>query len=106
MAVRPAQPGQLKLDWRPIDGCRWWWGRGCDKTDGIYLHYALSRKRTETRLSQPVTEDGERLIGEVQDGGLRLTVIESRSILDELKARGYDLTTLRITIRKSAPPSS
>lgn len=51
------------------------WDEGCSKSDGGLLHSFL------TFIQWP----------------------DNKSLVDELKARGYDLTTLRFSIRKLPP---
>lgn len=53
------------------------WGDGCSKADGGLLHYHLGTGRYELGT---------------KDFG--------RSLIEELHSRGYDLTTLKFSIRK------
>lgn len=64
------------------------WGDGCSKRDGNLLHYMLASKR-------------QRMIyGEEQKlkGGANVTF--DPSFIEELEARGYDLTTFKFSIQK------
>lgn len=56
------------------------WGPGCSRADAHYLHHVFSDER--------FGPSGERY----------------RSLVDELEARGYDITTLRFSIEKPASP--
>jgi hypothetical protein len=58
------------------------WGDGCAKADGGLLHTVLACERPRAGL--PLQWD--------------------KSLLDELQSRGYDLTTLKLSIRKTEPP--
>ena len=78
-----AKPGELKAQWGKLphdtpDLC-YAWGDGVSRADGHLLHNVLS---------------GERF----RPGSFE----RDPSLLDELKARGYDLTTLKISIQKKA----
>lgn len=83
-----AKPGELrayygKADrWSGPDVC-YAWGDGTSSADGRLLHCALST---------------ERLTFDFPGTG---TVFEP-SLIKELEARGYDITTLRFTIQKRA----
>lgn len=59
-------------------------GDGVPKCDRRLLHYALSCDRMETDLD---------------NGGIKF----SPSFIAELERRGYDITTLKFSIRKKAP---
>lgn len=52
------------------------WGEGCRSQDGHLINYAFNR---------------------VMDG-------ETKTLLEELAARGYDITTIRFSIKKLPPP--
>jgi len=56
------------------------WGDGCSKRDGALLHWLLASPRKDYQ----------------HDKG----VVFEPSFLEELEARGYDLTTLRFSVRK------
>lgn len=60
------------------------WGPGCKKADGAYLHWALGCERMQFAF-----------------GADKRTPYEYvPSLLAELHARGYDLTTLKFSIKK------
>lgn len=73
----PAKPGEQKVSWgRPGAGqepavCYCWGGKGADKSDSRLLCMAL--------------ED--------------TPIYEGRSLVEELERRGYDITTLKVTIQ-------
>lgn len=75
--IPKAKPGELRAVWgRPDPGeppcvCYAWGGQGADKSDS-------------------------RLLMEAIEG---LAVIDGHPLAKELEARGYDLTTLRFSIR-------
>jgi hypothetical protein len=79
-----SKPGELKVQWGKLphdnpDIC-YSWGDGCSRTDGHLLHNALTSRRYYAHdLAHP-----------------------EPSLLDELKERGYDITTLKFYIRKKA----
>jgi hypothetical protein len=81
-----AKPGELKMQWGKLPGdcpdmC-FAWGDGCSKRDGNFLHYVLASARpTHNR-----DEHGRPMF--------------DKSVLEQLDERGYDLTTLRFSIRK------
>jgi len=60
------------------------WGAGLSKRDGALLHYMLASKRMRWRDGVPTFEP---------------------SFLEELEARGYDLTTFRFSVRKKQAPN-
>ena len=81
-----AKPGQLRYQWgNPGDGeplelvCAW--GAGIGKPDANFLLHAFNRDNY-----RPAFPLG--------------TMEKEPSILKELEARGYDLTTLRFSIQK------
>ncbi len=83
-----AAPGELAMRWGKLphenpDMCMVW-GEGCGKRDGALLHYLLCSKRMNWRGGKPNVEP---------------------SFLEELEARGYDLTTLRFSVRKKEAPN-
>lgn len=87
-----AQPGQLKAQWgQPAHESPqlcYAWGPGVLRGDGNLLHCMLSGKRARLAMGE------ER----IQNGGF--PVIYEPSFLEELESRGYDLTTLKFSIRK------
>ena len=85
------KPGQLKVQWgKPERGAQpsliyLWGGEGAAKADARVISDALEAKRFTPTIM----------------GGWR----ENPSLADELVARGYDLSTLKITISQlPAPP--
>jgi hypothetical protein len=75
-----AKPGELVAKWGKVEGMEdvcYAWGDGVSKCDAHLLNSALSAKQ-----HRPF------------DGSW------SPSFLDELKSRGYDITTLKFSIRK------
>ena len=100
--MKRARLGELKAWWgrltkhdRP-DFCFAWGGGGAEKSDGKMLCHAISGK--PIRLAFPsAIPDGAKALGHTMDG---FVVIEERSLLEELEARGYDLGTLRFTVKQ------
>lgn len=87
-----AKPGELLMFWGKLphdspDVCYAWGADGADKCDGALLNHVLTGKR----LRIVYGEERERL------GSLYAF---DESLLDELKKRGYDITTLRFYIRQ------
>ena len=87
-----AKPGQLlvyygKLPHDDPDVVFAWGGAGANRRDGAYLQWALGGKRC-----RPVYGE-ER----VKVGG---PVVFDPSVLEELEARGYDITTIQFSIMK------
>jgi len=83
-----AAPGELLMRWGKLphenpDMCMAW-GEGCTRRDGGLLHYLLCSKRMTWKDGNPRFEP---------------------SFLEELEARGYDLTTLRFSVRKKEAPN-
>lgn len=62
------------------------WGDGCSKRDSILLHNALACQKPDVFAEHPFAK-------------------MLPSVLEELEARGYDLTTLRFSVRKKEPPN-
>lgn len=60
-------------------------GDGLSKRDMALLHYMLASKRMRWKEGAPTFEP---------------------SFLEELEARGYDLTTLRFSVRKKEAPNA
>lgn len=82
-----AKPGELKIAYGKVDRhtrpdiCVAWGAGGADKCDGRYAMHALTEKRMAYAF--PSME------------------VEYRpSVIEELEARGYDITTLRFTISR------
>lgn len=95
---RHAKPGQLLIYYGklPHDGpdvIYAWGGGGANKRDASFLTYALSGKR------QRMVYGDER----VRNGGHPL--VFDPSVLEELEARGYDITTIKFSIMKKEVPN-
>lgn len=78
-----AKPGELKMQYGKLpydspDICMTW-GDGCSKRDGNYLYWMLCCKRQ-------VFKDGKMEF--------------DPSFIEELEARGYDVTTIKFSIQK------
>lgn len=77
-----AKPKELKVCWGNShdmgEDIYYCWGDGCSKRDGGLLHTIFSAER-------PPVFHGERW---------------QKSLTDELKARGYDITTFKFSIKK------
>lgn len=89
--VPDAKPNQLLVKWGRVDhfsdpSLVYCHGKGCDRSDSRMLATAIE----EPRLQMEFVQFG---IAEY---------VRGPSIADELAARGYDLTTLRITIERCA----
>lgn len=86
-----AKPGELKAQWGKWPGdlpelC-YVWGAGISKRDANLMHDMLCEKRARLAFG---------------DDRLKLgpPIIYDKSFLQELEARGYDITTLRFSIQK------
>ncbi len=82
-----AKTGELKAQWGKLPGDNpdvcYVWGDGSNKRDAHLLHNFL----TEKRMRFPIGNEPGRFA-------------YADSFMEELKARGYDLTTLKFSIRK------
>jgi hypothetical protein len=84
--VPQAKPGELKVVWgreaagSTPDVC-YVWGPGVDRADSRLLHNVLGCDRMRYTFPE-------------------MNVVYDPSLLDELKARGYDLSTLTLSIQK------
>lgn len=85
-----AKPGQLKIVYgredrysRP-DVVVAWGGHGADKCDARMAMHALTEKRMTRAFPS-------------------MDIIFEPSLIEELEARGYDITTLRFTIQRHTP---
>lgn len=87
-----AKPGELRMGWGAAergdkeDVCYACGGAGADKSDAHLLHTALGCERFSPSFGHP---------------GFAV----EKSLLKELEERGYDLSTLRLSIRRKAAPS-
>lgn len=91
---RHAKPGQLliyygKLPHNDPDVVFAWGGDGANKCDANYLTYALCGKRQRMVFGE-----------EREKAGYPVTF--DPSVIEELTARGYDITTIRFSIMKKA----
>lgn len=84
---KKAGPGQLRMFYGRLPGDApdviYSWGAGCSKRDGALLNYIIGSKRPPLSPGEPWDP----------------------SLLDELVARGYDLSTLEFSIRKLPTPT-
>jgi len=83
-----AKPGELLMRWGKLphsepDMCIAW-GEGCSKTDAKLLNNAIASEHPDL-FAEP-------LFSKMMP-----------SLIDELESRGYDITTLRFSIRKTTP---
>jgi len=82
-----AKPGEIKIAFgRPSrhddpDLCVAWGGGGADKSDARYALHALTEKRYGYAFPS-------------------MTLEQQPSVIEELEARGYDITTLRFSIQR------
>lgn len=83
-----AKPGQLKTQWGKIEHSNpdlcYAWGDGCARADGRLMRSAFSSKHF------PSSFDSSHEM--------------MPSFLEELEARGYDITTFRFSISKKVLP--
>ncbi|CAM3285473.1 Transposase [Sphingomonas zeae] len=86
-----AKPGEVKIAYgRPSrhddpDICAAWGGKGADKSDARTFMHAFTERRMAPAFPS-------------------LNYEERPSLVEELEARGYDITTLRFTIQKKVEP--
>ena len=86
--VPTAKPGELKIRWGRAergdtpDVC-YVWGAGVSRSDSHLLHTTFGSQRMRHDFPS-------------------MKVVYDPSFLDELEARGYDLTTLQFSIQKKA----
>lgn len=82
-----AKPGEIKIVYGKTDRysdpdiCVAWGAGGADKSDGRYAMHALTEKRLGYAFPS-------------------MEVEQRPSVIEELEARGYDITTLRFSIQK------
>ena len=92
----PAKPGQLKVQWGVPDRGSMpslvylWGGDGAAKSDARILSDAIERPQLERDYDK----------GTIMNPAIK----EVPSLAAELEARGYDLTTLKVTIERKATP--
>ena len=83
-----ARPGELLMRWGRLPGGEpdmcFAWGAGCDNRDSRLLHYKIACQTPDLR-SEPLFSK------------------MLPSLLEQLEARGYDLTTFRLSICKKRP---
>lgn len=90
------KPGQLRMYYgkaSPYDSpdvCYMWGAGGASKCDAALLHHMIGSKRIEL-----VYGDEREKLGVPYKFG--------PSLLEELEARGYDLTTLKFSIQQKQP---
>lgn len=65
--------------------------------DGHLMHCFLTRNIYWLLYSDADKENGEELVARVPGYG---NLLKTRSMKDELEARGYDITTLKFSIKK------
>ena len=88
-----AKPGELKAQWGRVDGDSpdfvYAWGPGVEKADARLLHGIFGCKQIRLAFSEA---------DRAKSGGLPYYF--DSTALEELEERGYDLTTLKFSIRK------
>lgn len=94
---RKAKPGELIMFWGKLphdspDVCYAWGADGANKCDGHLLNSILGSPRLRIAYGEEREKHGQH--------------VWDRSLLDELKARGYDITTLRFYIKQLPKPDS
>ncbi len=87
-----AKNGELKVQWGVLpdnnpDIC-YIWGEGVKSCDSNLLYYMFGTKRQHLLHGDEIVENNGQLIK------------WEKSLLEELDARGYDLTTLKFSIQK------
>ncbi len=84
-----AKPGEIKIAYGKPDRhdapdiCAAWGGEGADKSDARMVMHAMTEKRAGYAFPS-------------------MHVEERASLIDELEARGYDITTLHFSIKRKA----
>jgi hypothetical protein len=89
--MSPAKPGQLVAKWgrasrEDLPDLSYAWGEGVPRADARMLDTAFTAQRMSR--SFPTME-----------------VVYEPSFLEELEARGYDISTLRFSIQKKIDPT-
>lgn len=86
-----AAPGELVMRWGKIPGDNpdmcYAWGDGCSKSDCGLLHNAIACEKPDPSVHPLFSK-------------------MLPSLLAELEARGYDLTTFNLSVRKKSPPNA
>lgn len=85
-----AKPGEIKIayglaDHNDVPDLCVAWGPGTQKPDARYLMNAFDAKRM--RRDFPSGE-----------------IVFDNSVIEELEARGYDITTLKFSVQRKEPP--
>ena len=94
---KPKQkPGLLRVyygrvDGEPPDVCYQWGGSGADKCDAHLMHGVFGSPRLEICYGDDREKHGPYKFGS--------------TLIDELKARGYDISTLKFSIEQLKPPT-
>lgn len=88
--IKP-KPGELVMFWGKLphdspDVCYAWGAAGANKCDGSLLNHVIGSPRMRIAYGAEREKQGP--------------YVWDKSLLDELKARGYDITTLRFYIRQ------
>ncbi|MBB4857000.1 hypothetical protein HNO88_000297 [Novosphingobium chloroacetimidivorans] len=87
-----AKPGEVKIVYGKADRydapdlCAVWGGQGADKCDARMVMTAMTEKRRGYSLTKMAAE-------------------ERPSLVEELEARGYDITTLKFSIQRKPTPN-
>lgn len=69
------------------------------RVDGHFLYGLLNTKILGRRFTSEAKEKGNKIVTK-QDWNPLLCIVEEPSFLEQLDARGYDLSTLKISIKK------
>jgi len=68
-----------------------------DSPDGHLMHDMLNSRRLRSGFTKNHSKN-KRIT--IQDWNANLCIYEDKSFLEELESRGYDLKTLKISVRK------
>lgn len=96
-----ARPGELRVRWAIAEpGDRpsliYAWGEGCHKSDGGLLSHVLEGKRPRANFD----------LDRTKPFSIFDAVVYDPSLVKELEARGYDITTLQFSVQKKKEPTS
>jgi len=81
------KPGTIDMVWVENEhDMMYSWGDGC-RADARFIHYVFNSERMEQEFPSGNT-------------------IREQSVCDELEKRGYDLTTLKFSIKKKMPKTA